>query len=267
MAEPNYIPAGPWNDEPELWDRIEIGGKLCPGLAKVEIDRANKFDDKKAKGKSGANREFSGVDPAKVSIEIRIWTKDDYEEFVREFLPIIEPNTEKEKIEPYAISHQVAIDRKVKEMTTDHVKGPTMVETHIYAFTIEGEEHRPPSPKNATGTMNGSKTKSAGIQGDCFALGQQRSQLQADQQGIQARIAQLEADSGDPAFFGQSQGELEMAQLRSRWAQNEDAIAAISDSMRNLSCENRPPGEPDLNPPEPQPNDPPPEEPFNQPFF
>jgi hypothetical protein len=37
MAE--YIPAGPWDENPELWDRLSVAGREFSGLATLDVDR------------------------------------------------------------------------------------------------------------------------------------------------------------------------------------------------------------------------------------
>ncbi len=187
-----HIPPGPWDTNPTLWDRLVTNDKEWPGLAKVEVTRANKFDDKKAKGSSGAEREFSGVEPAKVSIEIRFWTQADYDLIVAEYLPMVEPNVEKKKLESVSISHSTTIARKVGAISVDSVKGPSRIEDGIWGFTIEGQEYRAPSSKNATGGIGGAGSQ-VGPASDCAALAVQLAQLQNDLKAAMVAHANLMA--------------------------------------------------------------------------
>lgn len=159
--------------DPTFWDVVKLGDKESPGLATVEVDRANKSDEKKAKGESGSTKEYSGADTAKVSIRIRYIYDIDHINFVDVILPIIEPNPEKKKVEAIAISHAVTIARKIKSITVDKVSGPNKAGDGIWEWAIEATEFREPSKKNATGTFKGPKPNGA----DCGAMQTYRNSL------------------------------------------------------------------------------------------
>lgn len=156
------LPLGVADAEPELWDTVVLGGKESPGLAAVTVSRANKSDEKKAKGESGSTKEYSGADTAKVNVSIKYITAAEHEEFLKEILPVIEPNPEKKKVEAISISHPVATARSVKKITVDKVDGPNKSGDGIWEWTIEATEFRQPSTKNATGTFKGGPPKSNG---------------------------------------------------------------------------------------------------------
>jgi hypothetical protein len=154
----SLIPAGPWHEQPEFWDRITLADRQWPGLATVEVSRANKWDSKKAKGSHGQEREFSGVDAAKVKIRIRIWTSEQWAEITSDLLPTIEPSPEKAKVDSITIGHAVASARKVQRITVDVVKGPSEEADGTWAIDIDATEYRAPATKNATGTATGKGT-------------------------------------------------------------------------------------------------------------
>lgn len=283
------IPLGPWHIEPELWGKISLAGKVLPGVATITgLKRANRFDEKKAKGKSGSKDEFLGVDPAEMTIEIRFWTAEQWETIKKDHLADIMPNTEKEKLDSIAASHALLIAFKIDLIIIKSVSAPVKAEDGIYSMTIEAKEYRKPSAKNATGTMGGGRTKSLGLAGDCGALVIQRQQLQADLQAMKGSLAGLmlqDAVDGGTANkaknssqksnlseanalvdgFNASSLKNQIEILQGNILTIESDLRAIADRQRALGCDSRSPDEPnDPAPPPPEPSDPPPEpeEPF-----
>lgn len=235
------IPLGPWHVHPELWDTLKIGEHEVPGIATVEITRANKWDNKKAKGQHGQEREFSGADAAKVRITIKFWTEDQWLAFVEKILPVIEPNPEKKKIDSVALSHAVAAARKVDRVTIDSVDGPR-IESGLGTVVIEATEFREPSPKNATGTATG-KGYSGGKPGSCQDLANQITMYQAEMSENQFVIndltTQLSQFEGSLAyvftiFAGEAQGKI--AQLQARNIELSQMILQLQQQQAILGC-------------------------------
>lgn len=205
MTDARIIPPGPWNVFPEQWDRVVLDDVEWPGLATVTVSRANKWDAKKAKGAHGEEREFSGVDPAKVTIVIKFWDFNAwYELVVSDLIKVVEPNPEKKKPDSIKIAHAVAQARGVDRITVDTVDGPTKAEEGIWTLTIQATEYRPPSTKNATGTATGKGSppgdpKNAPNQ--CADLASELAFKKAEFADIQGQINEIEAGGGD--IFGE----------------------------------------------------------------
>lgn len=195
----DQIPNGPWHSTPDDWDKVELAGKVWPGLAMVEVRRANKWDTKKAQGSHGAEREYKGADLAQVRIEIRYWTTEHHEQ-VKEYLPDIEPVPGKKTQDAVSLKHAVSIVRKVESVTIDDIDGPK-VSNGVGTLTIAATEYRKPTSENATGTASGrngpGNPKNA--QGNCATLQSQYAQLliQWNQQAAELNrlTAALESDN------------------------------------------------------------------------
>lgn len=170
MAE--HIPPGPWDDFPEAWDIVVIGDREWPGLARVDVSRANKWDTKKAQGTHGGEREFKGADLARVKIEIRFWTSEHWDLIVNELLSTVEPDPGKKKPEALRLSHVSAHARKVNQITIDSVTGPN-VSNGQGVISIDATEYREPEKKNATGKASGKGSL-------CQQLANQLALLQAN---------------------------------------------------------------------------------------
>lgn len=185
---PEYIPAGPWDENPELWDRLSVAGREFSGLATVDVDRSNKWQTKTAKGSHGAERTFGGVELAKVRIEYRVWTSEQYAELTDELLPILEPDPTKGKRDAIAIGHAVATARKLTSITVDGIAGPKRAEPGIFALYIDATEQRPPESKNALGTAKGGSGKP---QTPCQALEEQYRANRAAAAAARAKASEL----------------------------------------------------------------------------
>ncbi len=181
------VPLGPWDEEPDVWNVLELNDEEWPGFAKVEIRRANKWDDKKAKGKHGGDRELAGVDNAPVKITICFWTSAQYIR-LQELMPTVEPVPGKKKLEAIKIGHAVATFRNVRAITVDEVAGPTYGPGEFGIITIDATEHRPPDAKNATGTAKGGGGSKKG-QSNCDALADQYAQAMRDAADLQSQMA------------------------------------------------------------------------------
>lgn len=157
------IPSAPWNEDSVLWDHVQLKGVEWPGFAVVEVDRANKWDTKKAKGKNGGERTFNGADLAKVKIRVKLWDSSLYARLT-ECIADVEPNPGKEKADAISIEHPITTIRKVSLITIDHVN--TRLSEGLFEVDIDATEHREPEAKNAFGTASGKSNfnpKSTGI--------------------------------------------------------------------------------------------------------
>lgn len=165
------IPVQPWSgeDNARLWSKLVLGDTEVPGVAKVRVKRANKWERKKAKGQHGGGRNFAGADDAEIEIEIRMLSSEEEADFNRVILPIIEPTPGKEKPEAILLGHPVAVIRKVKAITIDDVDGPD-TSNGIITYRIKATEFREPDKKNASGAVKGGGGRRAALSADCSGL-------------------------------------------------------------------------------------------------
>lgn len=145
------IPPGPWHEYPQLWDVLQMENKDWPGIAKVTVSRAHKWDEKEAKGSHNQTRTYAGVQAAKGTITITFWTSEQDDEITKDFLPMVEPDPTKDKARVLKVGHATFYKRKIKIITVDNVDGPN-VEGGLATYTIDWTDAEQPSTKNATGT-------------------------------------------------------------------------------------------------------------------
>jgi len=223
----------------------------------VEIDRANKWDTKKAQGSHGAEREFKGADLASVRITIKLWTSDHFDVMNGNgLLADIEPDPGKKKQDAVPIQHAVAALRKVTSITVDSVSGPRL-EGGLGIISIAATEYRAPSSDNATGTANGrggtggnKANQAAQASSDCASLKAYLAGLQSDLAAAQAEHGELlgryyQGSGLDPENdVTQEQLEASEAKMAAIQAQ----IADLQAQQERLGCNNRGPDPAELDP-------------------
>jgi hypothetical protein len=199
------IPAQPWTGLEGQWDHIQLAGKDVPGLAKVTVKRANKWDKKKAKGTHKSTKEFGGVDDAIVTVHLRIWTKDDWDLFVSSVLPDIEPKAGKKTPDSVAISHPVTDTRGISLVVVDDIEGPEVTDGCLI-MKISCTEHELPDKKNATGSAGYAGAKKASGCAALLQMYQQNSKALADAQndehGLNGRLRTAQQQSTRNAANG-----------------------------------------------------------------
>lgn len=73
-----------WEDVPDAWDAIVIAGSAMPGLALVSGEGIGRdIDMKKSPGRDGARLRDRGYQNAKFTVELRVWTADQFESLQR----------------------------------------------------------------------------------------------------------------------------------------------------------------------------------------
>lgn len=242
---------------PQEWDQVSFNGEICPGFAKVTVKRSQKWDDKKAKAEHGADRTFSGTQPAKVTIDIQLVTDDEHEDFIARILPIIDKN-EKEKMETITFGHRAATDRKIAGITPDDLDGPNRGSDGIVTYKLSATETRPPSAKNAGGGMGAAKFPGQGS--DCASCAQRAQQITAEIVDADAEYLSILSNppQGIDDFFGnvpaEDQARLDEWQFRLQQALNRktaaaQALAANADQQRVFGCNDQKPANGQLSGP------------------
>lgn len=232
-----FIPPGPWDEFPALWDKLTVDGEELPGIATVTVERKNRYDDEKAKGQHKGTKKFSGVDAAKIKIHWYVWESTDYDDLRDKHLKKIEPDPTKDKPTSIKLGHAVLTLRKVSWVAVDKVSGPE-VSDGIGKFEVDATEVDDPSTKNATGTI-----------GPGTAKGNTRCQQLAEEyRECQQRDAKLRGDraSMDQEVYmgispnGRANFEEDRAarvdQNTALRNQNHDRMEQIADEQRRLGC-------------------------------
>lgn len=223
----NPIEDQPWDGEEDYWDRLTLNDREWPGLARVSVKRKNKWDTKKSKGKHGGTREFAGADLAHVRIELRVWTREDWDTLTTELLQTIEPDPGKKFPETLAIQHPVTSARNCPVVTVDEIDGPSISNDGVMTLVIEATEFREPDKKNATGQAGGvavGKGRTCAAYAAAYSdAAAKLASAQNDEHGLGARMrtAQLQkaklTNAGTTTDFTDS----EIATLQSQIAQNQ----------------------------------------------
>jgi hypothetical protein len=63
------------------WNSVNLGGTVLPGICEVSVRQKRRVQQKKAAGADGSTPTFIGLDPAEVSIRVRLWTAEQFNAF------------------------------------------------------------------------------------------------------------------------------------------------------------------------------------------
>jgi len=91
-----------WDEAPEAWDTLSLGGLTLPGVATVSGQAGRKMDTRSRPGADGARVRDRGYEPARLQIQIKTWTKDQLAELeaaIAELHPrrVTQPSTHAEQ--------------------------------------------------------------------------------------------------------------------------------------------------------------------------
>lgn len=121
-AAREFIEPPPWHTE--NWDTGHFDGEEVPGLMTMTPKRGPKWDRKPVAGQTGETQTFKGWNNADFKIEIRTWTRAQYDDFISRILPIIEPEPGKEAPKEVGIDHPIARARKIESFRINDIEGP-----------------------------------------------------------------------------------------------------------------------------------------------
>lgn len=136
-----------WDDALASWDKVRLGDTTLPGVCSVGGSAKRDVEVKKSKGSDGASIKDNGYEPAKLTIEWRIYTADQWLE-AQAFLPQIHPRTKGGDRRPVAIGHPapnfLGVDTiYVEEITFPEVTGEKEISIRISAIEWSEEPKKP----------------------------------------------------------------------------------------------------------------------------
>ena len=153
---------GPGTDGPDFidneWDTLHLAGLRIPGLCKVVItEKRRRIQNKKENGSDGATPTFRGIEPAKGTIEVMLWTDGQYQawQFVRPAIfPL--PNKDINNLSAVQIAHPVCKDAGVSSVIIEDL--PSLDDTGVHGckkVTMKWVGYLPGKKKSQTKTVTG----------------------------------------------------------------------------------------------------------------
>ncbi len=131
------------------WDRVRLGGKDLPGLARVRGKLSRKVDVKHAPERFGATLTDLGVAPAQFQIVLRLWTPDHLNSWEL-FAPFLAPPPNKRNPKPIEVEYPSLILHGIRRV---YVVGIGLLEetqvAGVWQTTLDCLEWRPASPAEA----------------------------------------------------------------------------------------------------------------------
>jgi hypothetical protein len=140
------------------WDQVSFAGQILPGIALVTTKRGNRYDVKKAKGRSFATITVQGFDPAEVKVLVKLWTRQQLNAWASILPVLISPSKTNADgtLNALDIYHPAlalmnvgaVVIRSVSALKPSPVRG-------IWESDIECLEYKPVKAKNDTATVKG----------------------------------------------------------------------------------------------------------------
>lgn len=136
---------------PEAWDGLRLGPKLslAPGIVTdLRVSRSQRLDVQSRAGANGATIAAQGYEPAKVTIELTLWTAR-HRKLAAQLLEVLVPKLQKSKPEAIAVYHPTLAMHGIKSLIVQSVEGPSLPKAEgIQTMSLECVEYFPP-PKAA----------------------------------------------------------------------------------------------------------------------
>lgn len=145
------------------WDKCQLGKHLLPGLVCVTIatPAERKLDIKDPKGKTGATMTVEGWKPAKVDIQLLLWTPEQWKTW-REIRPLLRDPADRKESDPMEIHSTVTDEAGIRSVIISSIGGITNGTTKgTKTLKISASEWCP-SPKK-TPAKKPTTTSSAGV--------------------------------------------------------------------------------------------------------
>jgi len=144
-----------WEDDPDLYDTLFLGGEQIVGICTVKVSRKVKIDKKSAKGKNKAVVTKQGVEPAEVTITVRVLDRADFKKLQSQ-MELFEPLTkwkEDSHGDALDIAHWATKMRGIEAIIVESADGPELKDG-ILELTIKAVEFK--KPEVTTGKGGGS---------------------------------------------------------------------------------------------------------------
>lgn len=138
-----------WIEDPDAWDRVQIGDFYLPGLCTVMgLESGIDVDVKKTKGKDGATSEDNGIDPAKFDIEVHLIDDEDFRSWLSIF-PKINPRRPGAARQPLEVVHPEPNLLGISQIIVKNIRCGVPSARGGKKYTLQCQEYFPaPKPVN-----------------------------------------------------------------------------------------------------------------------
>jgi hypothetical protein len=152
----------PWPDDaPHEWDRCELGRLELPGLVRVRVRMSQEIDVKKPKGAHGATTTLQGINPARVTITLRMWNAEQFRTFQAVVVPLRSKVGKGDEKGAVDIEHPKTKMWGIRAVLIQEIDDDAGEQGDLYDVTFDCIEHRPSSATNATKTPKAPDTLGA----------------------------------------------------------------------------------------------------------
>ncbi len=126
-----------WEETPEAWDTLYLGGRAVPGIASVTGRAARKMDTRSPPNADGARVRDRGYEPAQVEVEVRVHTAGQLEA-LETFLEEIQPR----RIPPATRSGSSSAQRQRDALAADIGLNPNAADQQSVRTRLADLERR-----------------------------------------------------------------------------------------------------------------------------
>lgn len=148
-------------DSPQVYDVIEIGGIVSPGICRVRgFKREQTWDVKKGKGVRGSTSTLVQFPPAKGTITFFLWTAAHFTAWAL-FRPLFLYDPTKKAVQALDIWYPTLLDINISSVVTDDISAIEPVSDPpdgLFQVIVSLHEYFPPAKKSAVSTPSGSQS-------------------------------------------------------------------------------------------------------------
>lgn len=136
---------------PDPWERVELGGFRLPGVARISGGLGRKLDVKNGSG-DGATITDTGYDPARFSIELRMWMEYHLTAWEQVVAQLLKPRGTRpgRRPEPLDIRHPALNVHGIKSAFLERVGILEPAEHGIWTTTLQFLEFMPSKAATAS---------------------------------------------------------------------------------------------------------------------
>lgn len=184
-------------DAPQVFDVVELGGIVSPGICRVKgFKRPNKWDTKVGKGVRGATSTLTQFPPTTGTITFLLWLPEHFVQWAL-FRPLFLYDPTKAKVQAIDIWYPTLLDLNINSVVCTDISALEPASDPpdgLWVCTVSLLEYFPAKAKSAVGTPSGSQAQgsAAGANGSPAGTPPQ-SAPDAQQQEIGKLLKQAQA--------------------------------------------------------------------------
>ncbi len=124
-------------------DYVIVAGTRSPGIARVDGNRSHQWDERRGHGMSGASSVYKGAKLAHFTVEIDVWTSEQFVE-LNEFRSIVSRLPTPTDPRGFVVEHPFLEELGITKCALEDLGVPKQNDEGLWTLTIKFVEHREP---------------------------------------------------------------------------------------------------------------------------